>query len=539
MVTPREVQSERSERTELSVGELLGILDGGGLHLASGRPEILLPRTSPTLYDPWAPSSGRRSGVLLGIGLHPTEAKTLEVVRESARHGFGAIVIKSLSLSLSSIAALADAEGIALLVADDELDWRQLDALISSALRSAPDSNTELSGLAIGDLFALANAIAALVGGATSIEDLQERVLAYSTVPDQPIDEDRRVGILGRQVPFLPENAEQYAAVFRAPGALWVSGVRPALDRVAVAIRAGAQPLGSIWVVDATGDIDADALGALERAADIAALHLLRARNAADLARQQRGALLRRLLEGGEDSKLIVEQLGLDTAGSFIAVGFQPQFAAGGDEPRMGRLIDLIAMQCEAHQHGTECVVLGNTVYSLFTGAAAADVAGIQSMAERLVARAASALRLEVRAALGSTVATVGEISRSRHDADLVLLLLANHQTVVSVASAHEARSRLTLLELSQVFRDTPRLLSPHASAVLDCDSRTGSDYAGTLRTYLDSARDSAVTASRLSVHQNTLRYRLRRAEELFGIDLGNPDDTMTLWLSLRVVEFN
>jgi hypothetical protein len=45
--------------------------------------------------------------------------------------------------------------------------------------------------------------------------------------------------------------------------------------------------------------------------------------------------------------------------------------------------------------------------------------------------------------------------------------------------------------------------------------------------------------AARLSLHQNTLRYRLRRANELFGIDLDNPDDTLTLWLSLRVVEFD
>ena len=271
---------------------------------------------------------------------------------------------------------------------------------------------------------------------------------------------------------------------------------------------------------------------------------MLRARSAADLARQQRAELLRRLLEGGEDSSLVFGQLGLDPAGPFVVVAFQPEFASGGgDEVRMVRLVDLIALHSAAHQHGTECVVIGDTVYVLFTGAAATLPGGVESMARRLVSRAVTALRAIVRAAIGSTVTSVGAISRSRHDADLVLMLLAaepsSASASASVASVHDVRSRVTLLELGRVLRDSPRLVSLQARRVLDLDARSGTDYAKTLRTYLDCARDSAQAAARLSVHQNTLRYRLRRATELFGIDLASPDDTLTLWLSLRVAEFD
>jgi len=461
------------------------------------------------------------------------------VVRDAARRGFGAVVIKSLSLSVETLAAVADGEDIALLVVDDEIEWRQLNSLIDSALTTATQANSSPSALVVGDLFSLANAIAATTGGATAIEDMQQHVLAYSTLPGQLIDEDRREGILGRQVPDLPENAEQYASVFRATSAIWVPGAPPALARLAVAVRAGTQPLGSIWVVDAAGELDSDAEHALERAADIAALHMLHARSAADLARQQRAELLRRLLEGGEGSHLLVGQLGLDTSGPFVVLAFQPELAPTGDELRMMRLVDLIAMQCEAHQHGTECVVIGNTVYALFTAIAGSELGAAQAMARRLVARAATALRVLVRASVGSPVKTIGQISRSRQDADLVLLMLANQPTPTSVASAHDVRSRLTLLELAQVFRDTPRLLSQQAMRVLEFDAHSATAYAKTLRTYLDCSRDSASTADRLSLHQNTLRYRLRRANELFGIDLDNPDDTLTLWLSLRVVEFD
>jgi DNA-binding PucR family transcriptional regulator len=35
-------------------------------------------------------------------------------------------------------------------------------------------------------------------------------------------------------------------------------------------------------------------------------------------------------------------------------------------------------------------------------------------------------------------------------------------------------------------------------------------------------------------VHPNTVRYRLRRAAELFHLDLDDPDEVLTLWLALR-----
>jgi DNA-binding PucR family transcriptional regulator len=520
-----------------SIAELMHILNGAGLRLAAGSAEARLPLTGSTLFDPWAPPTGHRSGILLGIGVHPSAPGSADVVRNAARCGFGAIVVKSLSLAIDELAAVADAEGIALLAVDDEIEWRQLDVLLDSALTTAGEVRGSLSAVAVGDLFALANAIAAMVGGATTIENLQEQVLAYSTLPGQPIDEDRREGILGRQVPNVPENPEQYASIFRARGALRLPGVPPALSRLAVAVRAGMQALGSIWVVDATGTLDPDAERALERAADIAALHLLRARNAADLAMQQQSELLRRLLEGGDDSHPVAERLGLDPAGPFVVLAFQPEFTPGVDELRMSRLVDLVAMHCEAHQHGTQCAVIGNTIYALFSGIAGGDLGGAHHVAQSLVARAGAALHLGVRAAIGSAATTIGRINKSRKDADLVLLLLAGRPT--SVASAQDVRSQLTLLELARVFRTSSESLSPAAARVLDLDARTGTEYAKTVRTYLDCSRDSTATAAKLSIHQNTLRYRLRRANQLLGIDLDNPDDTLILWLGLRVAEFD
>jgi DNA-binding PucR family transcriptional regulator len=36
-------------------------------------------------------------------------------------------------------------------------------------------------------------------------------------------------------------------------------------------------------------------------------------------------------------------------------------------------------------------------------------------------------------------------------------------------------------------------------------------------------------------VHPNTCRYRLARAEQLFGLALADPDERLLLWLQLRL----
>lgn len=520
----------------IDLTELLHVLENPGLTLRSLGPAPGLSLASPSIYDPFSPLEGIRGGILLGVGLHPAEPRTGAVIREAAAAGFAAIVVKELEQDTSDLVRAADQAGIALLVVETEVGWRQLNALLDSALNASAGAGGTLSTVGAGDLFSLANAIAAMVGGATAIENLQEQVLAYSTLDDQPIDEDRRLGILGRQVPFLPENAGQYASVFRASGAVHIEGIGEAMDRLAIAVRAGKEPLGSIWVVDANGSLDSEAEQALERAADIAALHMLRARSAHDLVRQRRSEQLRRLLDGGDDAVLVAGQLGLRDAGPFVVVAFEPDLDQVA-EMTLARLTDLVTTHCEAHRQGAHCVLAGTTVYALFTQAAASSMPSVEALVRRLVERARASLAVELRAASGPAVTAASEIHRSRHDADLVLLMLASGRDGGSYASAGEVRSRLTLVELASLFRSTPRLMSPAAERTREYDAGSGTEYARTLRTYLDYSRDSAKTAAALSVHQNTLRYRLKRLHDVFGVDVDQPEDMLVLWLSLHVQE--
>jgi sugar diacid utilization regulator len=56
-----------------------------------------------------------------------------------------------------------------------------------------------------------------------------------------------------------------------------------------------------------------------------------------------------------------------------------------------------------------------------------------------------------------------------------------------------------------------------------------------TLRSYLRSPQDMAALADELHVHPNTLRYRLKRIEQLTGRSLGRPDAVAELYLAERI----
>jgi DNA-binding PucR family transcriptional regulator len=78
-------------------------------------------------------------------------------------------------------------------------------------------------------------------------------------------------------------------------------------------------------------------------------------------------------------------------------------------------------------------------------------------------------------------------------------------------------------------FRD--RLLGPLRSY----DRRRGTRLLPTLAAFLGCSGSWQACAARLHVHVNTLRYRIRRIEELTGRDLSSLPDQVDFFLALTV----
>lgn len=71
-----------------------------------------------------------------------------------------------------------------------------------------------------------------------------------------------------------------------------------------------------------------------------------------------------------------------------------------------------------------------------------------------------------------------------------------------------------------------------------DYDEEHGSSYFDTLRAYLDAGKNVAAAAQALSVHTNTVNYRVNRIREAFGIDATDAQTSFELMLSFKVLDF-
>ena len=406
------------------------------------------------------------------------------------------------------------------LVADEALPWHHLLHLLTiAATSSAADS---------GDLFALANAIAAMVGGAVAIEDPKRRVLSYSSLAGQPIDAARQQGILGRQVPELSRNDELYRQMQRAAGVIRVPAEGEVLPRLAVAVRSGAELLGSIWVVEGS-PLSAEAADALLGASRSAALHLLRARAGSELRRRARGELLRALLDGRSAPEVVGPRLGLAVTGPVTVMGFGLPGDVASDDGRTEAVADLVQLRCAAVDARSAVVAQLGTVYAVLpVGGLRRD--RLTALGTAILARAKAAFQIELSGAVGATVGALAELGRSRADVDAVLRVVEPG----TIAPVEDVLPQVVLLDLTGHLARQPQLRLPAVEQMCTHDREQGTHYAESVLAYLNANADVPVAAADVRIHPNTFRYRLRRVKELFDLDLEDPDVRLVVWLQLR-----
>ncbi|MER5301789.1 helix-turn-helix domain-containing protein [Streptomyces lasiicapitis] len=518
-----------------TLGDLIDVVGSPPLrlHTTPAGPDV--PVTEVLLYDAHVPLAHAPGALLLAVGVRAADAGPL--LRAAAEAGMTGVVVRGTDVP-PGLPGEAEAHGVAVLAIDEDTAWHHVHLMLASAIGGQP-----AQGGGLADLFALADAIAAATGGATTLEDPRQRILAYSTVPGQPVDEGRRQGILGLQVPGSPENSEQYRSVFASLGPVRLPPLTAGdLPRLAIAVRAGGETLGSIWVVDG-GTHAPDAEDTLTQGASTAALLLLRARAAQELTRHQNTDLLRRLLDGSADASAAAHRLGLDAV---RVAAFMLDFAASApDTERTSlRLLDVVRLQCEARNGRHACVLLDGVVYALLSvpgarGPRERETVTVtvhqqhRQLAQDIVRRAGRSLRVPVRAALGGVVPDLSGVAASRADADVVLRLLHD---ALPVATVDEVRPRVTLLRLSEVMRERRELNVGAWRHVLAADAEHGTEYARTLVSWFDASCDVASAAKALSVHPNTCRYRLKQVGRQLGIDLDDADERLVLWLQLRTL---
>jgi len=508
------------------------------------------------ILDPEDVEQARPGELVLAVGRRGRAALPALRAAGAARAAGVAVKLDNPAQAAMLREAAADA-GVALLSVGQETRWEQVDTFVRAVLRSGqPAAPAEHE--ASSDLFSLAETTAVLTGGIVSIEDTSHRVLAYSRSSDD-VDDLRRLSILGWQGPEPYLSAMRKWGVFehvRTSGTVIAVEEHPEMGirrRLAVGIHARSQPLGTIWVQEGSKPLAPSSEHALLGAARVAALHLVRRRREVSADDRLTHTLLVGLLDGSTSPQSLAEHLRLDPSRPAGVIGFALQPLGSregngdgdrreGEEPEgsveltRAKLTGLISVHAAARHHGALVAPVGSRIYVLLpeqpTGLA---VTIVRRWSQEIVEAANNHLGVSLHAAVGPIAPQLSGTALSRRDVDRVLEAMARGGVTAQVASLDEVQAEVLIGEILTALGERPDLRDPRLTALKERDERSGTRFCESLLMYLDAFGNIGTAATRLHIHRNTLRYRVRRAQELTGLDLSHPQQRLLAMLQLRL----
>jgi DNA-binding PucR family transcriptional regulator len=536
-------------RPHASLGRVLDDLGGTLLDLVLGDADRVGGIGGVAIHDPLDEPALPQHALVLGVGLGEPD----EVVRQLrilARHDAAGLVLRAPVTVTDAVTAAAEETGVALLGLARGASWTQLAAMLRSLLAEGDVGDAEpetLAGLPSGDLFAVANAIGALIDAPVTIEDRRSRVLAFSGRQDEA-DPSRVETILGRQVPerFARVLTDRgvFRELYRTDQPVYADLVSESLDgltmpRVAVAVRAGDEILGSIWAA-VSEPLTADRTQALCDAARLVALHMLRVRAGADVERRLRADLLSTALEGGAAAREALSRLGLADQPVVVlalAVLDAGEHADAGLATERQRLSDGLAMHLSAVHPRCAAALVGDTAYGLVPVSRGDDDGERRAMriAKDFLDRVGD--RGHAVVGIGPVARSAAELPEARDSADRALRVLRTGsgagRRAALLADVHVEALLLELQDLVAARGDRP---TGPVARLLDYDVQHQAHLVETLRAWLDAFGDVIAASAAVHVHPNTFRYRLRRLAEVGGFDMTDPEARFAAMLQLRVV---
>lgn len=410
----------------------------------------------------------------------------------------------------------------------------------NKVLKSAAAVDEKLTRLVIDgcDIGAIAATVASLVGAPCDVFDPGLRRLAHGAGEDTPplTPELFRACIVSD--PELAESISDPTRRTAIVGPFPRQGLRQRL-LLAPVIAAGGR-LGTLVVTEARRRLsDFDVL-ALRRAANLVAVELVAQKRVSAAEWDARSSLAAHLIHG--------------TAAETARVRRQASFL--GVDLELPRLICLLSLE------GTPASLDGRTVADQVAQLAPELDAMATSVTEgvalclqlpeaetpregyreakEIVRRACEGLGETgpIAAALSGVCRGADEYPAAYAAAQEVLGCVVRfcppgeRPSVLGVADVGAAR-----LFLASIDRETATGYAQETFAALFNGRRSSEQLMLTLETYFEHCSSIKGAAGELGVHENTIRYRLGRVEELTGYSFADPDDLLRIRLALKILE--
>jgi DNA-binding PucR family transcriptional regulator len=298
--------------------------------------------------------------------------------------------------------------------------------------------------------------------------------------------------------------------------------IREAGRLIAIA-RPREDVLGVLALIDPAATAGDQELVALEHGATVLAMELARLRSLADTELRVRRELVDHLLSGADEDRALTlaQTIDYDLAQPHQVLVIEGR-GRRRDEEAFFHAVRRAARDVGA---GVLLIARGHTVVLLSRAAAPFD-----------------RLRCTILAELGGGTCRIGvggiceqpaDFPRSYREAQFALKMQAVTKSPTRVVEF----DRLGVYRLLSEVQDTAgveRFVRSWLGSLLDYDSRKRSNLVTTLTEYLECGGSYDAAAQSLSVHRNTLKYRLQRIREISGHDLSCPDTRFNLQLATR-----
>jgi purine catabolism regulator len=431
-----------------------------------------------------------------------------------------------------------------------------------AVLRRALTAHERLERVVLSELGleAIAATLSTMIGAAVLVCDARGAPLAGHAFRRPPADD--LVAALGAEIaqrrgparPFLPVHAELSDRALALP----VSTEAPTGEWAAQAWLVAIKDSGPLS--------DLDRL-ILHQAVTIVALEMLRGRVAGDTERRLAGDVLKGIVSGALRGGELVSRLEPFGLGETVAALVVPRCgsAAGDVQDALATALRELAVPCLVAATATaDATPAADLVCALVPGAGEAELLGLaETLAARLpvhaTARAtATPTAPELtpsappRVGLGRAVAA-GDARRSFHEArcavEAVAFALNGNGNGDDRAPSSDPNRTGPRLARVATYKDLGSFqlllaLQDEEALRLFCDSILGPIEAGdghyggelmrSLEAFIEENGQWERAAKRLYCHRHTLRYRIRRVEELTGRSLSSARDRIDFWLALR-----
>src|SRR5438105_8181937 len=422
-------------------------------------------------------------------------------------------------------------------------------------LRRSIEIHRQFTDLALGGqgLDVIVRTLGELVESSISLEDANWRLLASHIVPGLT-DRHRQQTLAHHGTP--PKAQEAVASMIHEV----VEGRKPrkvapipeagmTAHRIITPILAGGENLGYLSIIEHPQRHEQLAMMAIEHAATVIALEMIKQREVAEAEDHVRGELVDDLLNGTFGDASNVQR-----RARYLHYDLSvPHLLLVIDVDHFGRFIR------ERHYEEGRVIALKHQLFQVVTGAvrrhhprhlvsAHSDSVivlvpqpadGKDPEAEALAARireavAESELGITVSVSIGRLCVKPDDFKPAFTEAQRALDLMVRfgkREQVINYERLGVYRLLAQIEDRAGLEAFAGRMLAP----LVDYDRARGTPLLKTLEVYLQRHGNLRQSSRDLHIHLNTLHYRLRRIGEVTGVDLKDADARLDLLLALRV----